>query len=40
MKEHLTGEHLANDEDQKNAVGGHTEWRGYTQTGAKVREVP
>ena len=37
--EHLTGKRLANDEDLKDAVGGHMVSRGYTQTGAKV-QVP
>ena len=40
MKEHLVGKRLASDEDLKNAVGGHMLWRGYTHTGAKVRQVP
>ena len=40
LKELLAGKRFANDEDLKNAVGGHMVWRGYTQTGAKVRQVP
>ena len=40
MKAHPAGKRFANDEDLKNAVGGHMVWRGYTRTGAKVRQVP
>ena len=37
MKKHIACKRFANDEDLKNAVGRHMEWRGYTQTGGKVR---
>ena len=40
LKEHLSGKRFENDEVLKNAVGDHMKWRGYTQTGAKVWQVP